>query len=105
MGETTSETAKQFGLTSGRSCWSDASLARSLRLKTLWNGQAMKERDLYRQISKTTGESMRTIAALGFTSLEPLPPENEPQQVDWDDLDRERTVSVMPPQERVPAVA
>lgn len=64
----------------------------------------MKERDLYRQISKATGESMRTIAALGFTPLEPLPSEQEPQ-VDWDALDRERTVSVMPPQEKVSAVA
>ena len=64
----------------------------------------MKERDLYRQISKATGESMRTIAALGFTSLEPLPFEQEPQ-VDWDDLNNERTVSVMPPRENVSAVA
>ena len=64
----------------------------------------MKERDLYRQISKATGDSMRTIAALGFTSLEPLPCEQEPQ-VDWDDLDREQTVSVMPPRADVPAVA
>ena len=64
----------------------------------------MKERDLYRQISKTTGESMRTIAALGFTSLEPLPSEQD-LQVDWDDLDSERTVSVMPPRENVSAVA
>ena len=47
---------------------------------------------------------MRTIATLGFTSLEPLPSEQEPQ-VDWDDLNGERTVSVMPPREEVSAVA
>ena len=64
----------------------------------------MKERDLYRQISKTTGESMRTITSLGFTPLEPLPSEHEPQ-VDWDDLDSERIVSVLPPRREVPAVA
>ena len=60
----------------------------------------MKERDLYRQISKATGESMRTIAATGFTPLEPLPREQKPQ-VAWDDLNRERTVSVMPPRGEV----
>ncbi len=65
----------------------------------------MKERDLYREVARSTGESMRTISALGFISLEPLPFENEPQQADWDDLDRERTVSVMPPRGEVPAVA
>ena len=65
----------------------------------------MKERDLYRQISKATGESMRTIAAMGFTSLEPLPSEQEPQRVDWGDFDREQTVSLMPPRVDVPAVA
>ncbi len=64
----------------------------------------MKERDLYRQISKATGESMRTIAALGFTSLEPLPAEHGPQ-ADWDDLSSERTVSLLPPRANVPAVA
>lgn len=36
-------------------------------------------------------------------ALEPLPSEQEPQ-VDWDDLDRERTVSVMPPRVDVSAV-
>ena len=65
----------------------------------------MKERDLYREVARSTGESMRTIAALGFMPLEPLPAEQEPQQVDWDDLDRERTVSVMPPRGEVSAVA
>ncbi len=57
----------------------------------------MNECDLYRQISKATGESMRTIAALGFTSLEPLPREHA--------LDRERTISLMPSRADVPAVA
>ena len=65
----------------------------------------MKERDLYREVARSTGESMRTIAALGFTSLEPLPSEHEPQQVDWDDLDSGRTVSVMPPRGELPAIA
>ena len=65
--------------------------------------QAMKERDLYREVARSTGDSMRTIAALGFTPLEPLPPEQEPQ-VDWDALKCERTVSVMPPRADVPAV-
>ena len=64
----------------------------------------MKERDLYRLISKATGESMRTIAAMGFTPLELLPSDQEPQ-VDWDDVDRERTVSVMPSRGEVSAVA
>ena len=64
----------------------------------------MKEHDLYRQISKATGDSMRTIAALGFTSLEPLPSEQEPQ-VDWDDLNNERTVSLIPSHGEVSAVA
>ena len=64
----------------------------------------MKERDLYREVARSTGESMRTIAALGFTSLEPLRREQEPQ-VDWDDPNSERTVSLMPPRADVPAVA
>ena len=64
----------------------------------------MNECDLYRQISKATGESMRTIAAMGFTPLDPLPSEHGPQ-VDWDDLDRERLVSVIPSRADVPAVA
>ena len=64
----------------------------------------MSERDLYREVARSTGESMRTIAAMGFMPLEPLPSEQEPQ-VDWDDLNSERTVSVMPPRREVSAVA
>ena len=55
----------------------------------------MSERDLYREVARSTGESMRTIAALGFMPLDPLPSEHEPQQVDGDDHYSERTVSVM----------
>ena len=64
--------------------------------------QAMKARDLYRQISKTTGESVRTIAALGFTSLEPLPSHHEPP-VDWDDPHTEPIRLLGPPRPDVPA--
>ena len=64
----------------------------------------MKQRDLYRQISKTTGESVRTIAAMGFVVDASEPAEPEPQTVDWDELDTVRHVPFFP-QRRLPVLA
>jgi hypothetical protein len=64
----------------------------------------MNQRDLYRQISKTTGESVRAIAAMGFGLVESEPPETEPQTIDWDELDSLRHVPLLP-QRRLPALA
>ena len=37
----------------------------------------MSQRDLNRQISKVTGESIETIAGMGFVELRPVPFERE----------------------------
>ena len=65
----------------------------------------MKERDLYREVARSTGESMRTIAALGFVPLTGQPFEREPQTVNWDELDAERAVAVMSQRTRTPVIA
>jgi hypothetical protein len=57
----------------------------------------MHQRDLCRAIARVTGESVRTIQQLGFSTLRfELPiseadaADSEPQTVDWDQLERER---------------
>ena len=64
----------------------------------------MNQRELNREIAKKTGETVSTIAALGFVPLTGQPFEREPQTVDWDDLDAERHVAVMPQRTRTPVV-
>ena len=64
----------------------------------------MTQAELNREIAKKTGETVSTIAALGFVELTGQPFEREPQTVDWDELDAERNVAVMPRRTRTPVV-
>jgi hypothetical protein len=56
----------------------------------------MTQADLNRAVAAQTGESVRRIARLGFSLLEPPDDEYEPepvrspQMVDWDALDTSR---------------
>ena len=65
----------------------------------------MNQRELNREVSKKTGETISTIAALGFVPLTGQPFEREPQTVDWDGLDGERNVSLTPRRTKTPVVA
>ena len=60
----------------------------------------MSQHDLNREISRATGESISTIAGMGFVELRPIPFELEPQTMDWDEHDAERNVSVIPQRRR-----
>ena len=55
----------------------------------------MTQTELDREVARATGESLRTISSLGFVPLtaKPYEREREPLTVDWDDVDRRRTVS------------
>ena len=64
----------------------------------------MNQRELNREIAKKTGESVSTIAALGFVPLTGQPYEHEPRAVDWDKLDAERAVAAMSQRTRTPVV-
>ena len=54
----------------------------------------MKQRELNREVAKATGETVATIDQLGFVPLEPIPYERDrdPLVVDWEELERERTM-------------
>lgn len=56
----------------------------------------MSQHDLNCEISRATGESIGTIAGMGFVELRPIPFEREPLMMDWDDYDADRNVSVIP---------
>jgi hypothetical protein len=58
--------------------------------------KAMSERELYRQISRATGESVERIAGMGFMLDQPNQAEPEPQAIDWDELQARRRVALMP---------
>ena len=64
----------------------------------------MNQSELNREVSQKTGETVSTISAIGFVELTGQPFEREPQTVDWDDLDAERNVAVMPQRTRTPVV-
>ena len=64
----------------------------------------MNQRELNREVSQKTGETVSTIAAIGFVPLTGQPFEREPQTVDWDELDAERAVAVMSQRTRTPVV-
>ena len=53
----------------------------------------MTQAELNRQVARATGESVDTIARMGFVMLTSGPIEREPQTVDWDQLDTDRRVS------------
>ena len=64
----------------------------------------MNQRELNREVSEKTGETVSMIAALGFVPLTGQPYEREPLMVDWDELDAERSVAVVSQRPRTPAV-
>lgn len=50
----------------------------------------MTQSELNRAVAAATGESVGTIAAMGFVPLTEGPVEREPLIVDWDDVDAQR---------------
>ena len=63
----------------------------------------MTQAELNRQAARATGESVDTIARMGFVMLTSGPIEREPQTVDWDQLDADRRVSLNRPRLQVTA--
>ena len=55
----------------------------------------MTQAELNRAVAAATGETVKTIAEMGFVPLTPTPIEQDPLVVDWDELDAQR-VSVLP---------
>ena len=64
----------------------------------------MNQHELNREVSQKTGETISTIAALGFVPLTGQPYEREPLSIDWDEHDAQRNVAVFPQQTRTPAI-
>lgn len=60
----------------------------------------MNQRDLDREVSRKTGETVSTISALGFVPLMDQPFEREPLTIDWDELDAERNIGVVSQRQR-----
>ena len=56
----------------------------------------MRQRELYRQISRATGESLQTIAGMGFVLESSAEPEPEPQVIDWDEQDATSRLCFVP---------
>jgi hypothetical protein len=54
----------------------------------------MTQSELNREVATATGESVQTIAGLGFVPLTHIPFERdrEPLVVDWDEVESEREV-------------
>ena len=55
----------------------------------------MTQRELNREIASQTGESIQTINSMGFSPLRetiPVEERQKPLMVDWDDLDRSRSL-------------
>ena len=48
----------------------------------------MTQSELDREVARATGESLRTVASLGFVPLtvKPYERDREPLMVDWDDV-------------------
>ena len=64
----------------------------------------MNQRELNREVAKKTGETVSTIAALGFIPLTNQPFEREPLTIDWDERHADRDVALMPQRARSPVV-
>ena len=60
----------------------------------------MTRAELNRAVANATGETVKTIADMGFVPLRAIPAEREPLVVDWDDLDARRHVPVFPQRQR-----
>ena len=59
----------------------------------------MTQNELNRAVAAATGETVKTIAEIGFIPLNPTPVQREPLVVDWERADDER-VSVFPQRRR-----
>jgi hypothetical protein len=68
--------------------------------------EAMNQQHLNRAVAQATGESLATIAQMGFVPLTRVPYERDPEDysVDWDGLDEDRRVSVFARRRPRPAV-
>ena len=55
----------------------------------------MTQADLNRAVAQATGDTVSTIAAMGFVPLTSGPIERDPLVVDWDERDGQR-VSLLP---------
>jgi hypothetical protein len=62
----------------------------------------MTQSELNRQIARATGESITTIARLGFVPLTETPSESQPTTIDWDETDRSCHLSFQPVRKRAP---
>jgi len=56
----------------------------------------MTQRELNRAVAHATGESLPTIASIGFVPLTVGPVEREPLVMDWDELDEDRYSPLSP---------
>ena len=59
----------------------------------------MTQAELNRAVAHSTGETVSTIAELGFVPLTPIPIEREPTFIDWDELDAKRA-TILPQRRR-----
>ena len=65
---------------------------------------SMNQCELNREVARKTGETVSTIAALGFIPLTGQPFEREPLMFDWDERDADRNVALIPQRTRSPVV-
>jgi hypothetical protein len=57
----------------------------------------MTQKELNRAVAQATGESVRTIADLGFVQLTAISIEREPLIFDWDSQNAERISAIVFP--------
>jgi hypothetical protein len=59
----------------------------------------MTQRELNRAVARATGESLSTVACMGFGLLRTIVEEREPLILDWEELDDHR-IGMFPPRPR-----
>jgi hypothetical protein len=75
----------------------------------------MTQRELNEAVARVTGESLATVAGLGFSLADPITVKHDPEpwgspwdrnlspegkSLDWDDLDGNRRVAILPQRRR-----
>ena len=75
----------------------------------------MTQRELNEAVARVTGESLATVAGLGFSLADPITVKHDPEpwgcpwdrslspeekSLDWDDLERDRRVAILPQRRR-----
>ena len=72
---------------------------RAMSLFGLFYGATeMTQRELNREVASQTGESIQTINSFGFSPLRetiPIEERQKPLMVDWDEVDRNRSLRVI----------